>query len=309
MKLASSTIALTAALGWMALAAPISAQEATGAEAETEAGTTAEATTEAPTGTEPDAETTTEGDTETEAETEAEVESGTGAMAETETAIEVETDGAVEDDSEMEAEAETTVTESGTATSNADTDQDMASDEDGASVEEGIVEMVQGAEDAPVTVMEYASYTCPHCQNWHETSYPQLKDYIDEGKVRFVYREVYFDRPGLWASMIARCGGETKFFGISDMLYDQQRDWAGGGDPAAIAAKLRAIGLSAGIEEAQLEACLTDGDTAQALVSWYEENAEADEINSTPTFLINGEKYSNMAWPDMAEIIDGLIEE
>ena len=74
-------------------------------------------------------------------------------------------------------------------------------------------------------------------------------------------------------------------------------------------AKLRAIGLSAGIEEAQLEACLTDGDTAQALVSWYEENAEADEINSTPTFLINGEKYSNMAWPDMAEIIDGLIEE
>lgn len=235
MKLASSTIALTAALGWMALAAPLSAQEATEAEAETSI--------------------------ETEAET------GTAAEAETEAAAEA------------------------------------------APAEEGIVEMVQGAEDAPVTVMEYASYTCPHCANWHEESYPQLKDYIDEGKVRFVYREVYFDRPGLWASMIARCGGESKFFGVSDMLYEQQRDWAAGGDPAAIAAKLREIGLKAGLEEAQLEACLTDGDKAQELVSWFEQNAEEDGINSTPTFIINGEKHSNMAWADMAEIIDGLIEE
>ena len=235
MKLASSTIALTAALGWMALAAPLSAQETTEAEAETSI--------------------------ETEAET------GTAAEAETEAAAEA------------------------------------------APAEEGIVEMVQGAEDAPVTVMEYASYTCPHCANWHEESYPQLKDYIDEGKVRFVYREVYFDRPGLWASMIARCGGEQKFFGVSDMLYEQQRDWAAGGDPAAIAAKLREIGLKAGLEEAQLEACLTDGDKAQELVSWFEQNAEEDGINSTPTFIINGEKHSNMAWADMAEIIDGLIEE
>ncbi|WP_282024024.1 DsbA family protein [Limimaricola cinnabarinus] len=243
MKLASSTIALTAALGWMALAAPLSAQEATEAEAETSI------------------------------ETEAEI--GTETETETETAAEAETEAAAE----------------------------------AAPAEEGIVEMVQGAEDAPVTVMEYASYTCPHCANWHEESYPQLKDYIDEGKVRFVYREVYFDRPGLWASMIARCGGEQKFFGVSDMLYEQQRDWAAGGDPAAIAAKLREIGLKAGLEEAQLEACLTDGDKAQELVSWFEQNAEEDGINSTPTFIINGEKHSNMAWADMAEIIDGLIEE
>ncbi len=295
MKLASSTIALTAALGWMALAAPLSAQEA----AEAEAGTTTDVTTDAATDTDA---ATTSTETETEADMDAEAEPETDGTAEVETEM------------ETEAEAEATATDDDAATTDTAKDadvaaeDDMASDED-AAVEEGIVEMAQGAEDAPVTVMEYASFTCPHCQNWHETSYPQLKDYIDEGKVRFVYREVYFDRPGLWASMIARCGGEQKFFGISDMLYNQQRDWAGGGDPAAIAAKLRAIGLSAGIEEAQLEACLTDGDTAQALVTWYEENAKADDISSTPTFLINGEKYSNMAWPDMAEIIDGLIEE
>lgn len=274
MKLASSTIALTAALGWMALAAPLSAQEATEAETET---TVEETAVEAEAGTE-EADAAAEAEAEAETEMEAEAESA-------ETEIEAEAG----------AEAET-----GTAT---------ASDEDATPSEDGIVEMVQGAEDAPVTVMEYASYTCPHCANWHETSYPQLKDYIDEGKVRFVYREVYFDRPGLWASMIARCGGEQKFFGISDMLYEQQRDWAAGGDPAAIAAKLREIGLKAGLEEAQLEACLTDGDKAQELVSWFEENAKADDITSTPTFLINGEKHSNMAWADMAEIIDGLIEE
>ncbi len=173
-----------------------------------------------------------------------------------------------------------------------------------------IVEMAQGAEDAPVTVMEYASFTCPHCQDWHETSYEKLKaDYIDSGKVRFVYREVYFDRPGLWASMIARCGGEEKFFGISDMLYDQQSEWAAGGDPAAIAANLRRIGLSAGLDEAQLDACMSDAETAQALVSWFEENAKEDEINSTPTFVINGEKHSNMSYEDMSGLIDGLIEE
>ncbi len=276
MKLASSTIALTAALGWMALAAPLSAQEATETETETTAETTAEETSvEAEAGTE---------------------EADAAAEAEAETEVEADAESA---ETEIEAEAG----------AEAETETATASDEDAAPAEDGIVEMVQGAEDAPVTVMEYASYTCPHCANWHETSYPQLKDYIDEGKVRFVYREVYFDRPGLWASMIARCGGEQKFFGISDMLYEQQRDWAAGGDPAAIAAKLREIGLKAGLDEAQLEACLTDGDKAQELVSWFEDNAKADDITSTPTFLINGEKHSNMAWADMAEIIDGLIEE
>ena len=79
-----------------------------------------------------------------------------------------------------------------------------------------IVEMVQGEADAPVEIIEYASYTCPHCASFHANQYPQLKaNYIDTGKVRFVYREVYFDRFGLWASMLARCGGEMRFFGIT----------------------------------------------------------------------------------------------
>ena len=75
-----------------------------------------------------------------------------------------------------------------------------------------IPDMVIGAADAPVEVIEYASYTCPHCASFHANQFPQLKEnYIDTGKIRFVYREVYFDRFGLWASMVARCGGQERF--------------------------------------------------------------------------------------------------
>ena len=136
-----------------------------------------------------------------------------------------------------------------------------ASAQDAAEIDTSTVpEMTLGADDAPVEVIEYASFTCPHCASFHDEQFPQLKeDYIETGLVRFVYREVYFDRFGLWASMVARCGGEEKFFGISDMLYDQQRDWiAGGQRSAVIAGNLRRIGLTAG-DRARSAGCLPVG--------------------------------------------------
>ena len=169
-----------------------------------------------------------------------------------------------------------------------------------------VVEMVQGAEDAPVEIIEYASYTCPHCASFHANQYPQLKaEYIDTGKVRFVYREVYFDRFGLWASMVARCGGEMRFFGITEMLYAQQSEWiAGGQDPAAIADNLRRIGLTAGLAPEQVDACMSDATTAQTLVAWFEENAERDGIRSTPTLMVDGTTYSNMSFADLSALIE-----
>ena len=171
-----------------------------------------------------------------------------------------------------------------------------------------IPDMVIGAEDAPVEMTEYASFTCPHCANFHATVWPQLKaEYIDTGKVRFTYREVYFDRYGLWASMIARCGGDMRFFGITSEIYDRQRDWTASGDPATIAEALKTIGKTAGIPSDEVDACMTDADKAQNLVAWYEQNAEADNIRSTPSFLIDGEPYSNMAWDEMKAILDERI--
>ncbi|MDJ1015465.1 MAG: DsbA family protein [Paracoccaceae bacterium] len=176
----------------------------------------------------------------------------------------------------------------------------------------GIVEMQIGDPDAAVTVIEYASFTCPHCATFHEGPFKQLKaDYIDPGKINFIYREVYFDRYGLWASIVARCGegAENRFFGISDIIYERQQEWARQEDPADVVASLRRIGKTAGLMDEQLDQCFTDGDNAQALYALWLERAEEDEIESTPTFIINGRKYSNMSYADMKELIDNALGE
>ncbi|WP_411232459.1 DsbA family protein [Marivita sp. S0852] len=171
-----------------------------------------------------------------------------------------------------------------------------------------IQDMVLGSADAPVEVIEYASYTCPHCATFHNGVLQDLKaDYIDTGKVRFVYREVYFDRYGLWGSMIARCGGEDRFFGVTDILYDQQSTWSRAGSEAAIADELRKIGRIAGFENEELEACLSDSAKAKSLIEWYQANAEEHGIDSTPSFVIDGTTYSNMSYSDFREILDDKL--
>lgn len=172
-----------------------------------------------------------------------------------------------------------------------------------------VPDMILGKEDAPVTVVEYASFTCPHCANFHETVWDEFKkNYIDTGKVRFVYREVYFDKFGLWAATVARCGGPEKYFGISDMLYDGQKDWLASGDDAGIADALRKIGISAGMTADQVNACLNDSTKMQAMVTAYQTNATTDKVESTPTFLINGEAHSgSMPYADFAALLDAKL--
>ena len=154
-----------------------------------------------------------------------------------------------------------------------------------------VKEMMLGNPDAAVTVMEYASYTCPHCASFHANTYPELKaNYIDTNKINFIYRDVYFDRFGLWASMIARCD-ETKFFGITDMLYKRQAQWSRAGDAPTVVAEMRKIGLLAGLSNEQMDACLNNQPMAEALVARFQETTAADDVNSTPTLFVNGTKY------------------
>jgi len=168
-----------------------------------------------------------------------------------------------------------------------------------------IPDMVMGSADAPIEIIEYASFTCPHCENFHATVLPSLKaEYIDTGKVRFVYREVYFDRFGLWASMIARCGGEMRYFGIADMIYDKQQEWTASGDPTVIVEELRKLGKTAGLTDEMLDTCMNDADQAKNLVAWYQTNADRDGITGTPSFMIDGEKYSNMSFDEFKKILD-----
>ncbi len=172
-----------------------------------------------------------------------------------------------------------------------------------------VVDMVLGNPDAPVEIVEYASFTCPHCASFHADQFKAIKEnYVDTGQVKFVYREVYFDRPGLWASMIARCSNDADFFfAFSDLLYAEQRNWLASGDPAGIIEDLRTLAKTAGLDDATLDTCLSDGPKAEALFTWYQENAERDGVNSTPTFLIDGQKYSNMAYDEFADVLDGKL--
>lgn len=168
-----------------------------------------------------------------------------------------------------------------------------------------IKDMVLGQESAPVTLIEYASYTCPHCASFNETVMKDLKkDYIDTGKVKLVYREVYFDRYGLWASMVARCGGDMRYFGIQDILYTTQKDWSASQDPAVAVAALKKIGRQAGMDDAALDACMQDGAMAQALMDHYEANMKEFDIKGTPSFVVNGTVHSNMSYADMKEVLD-----
>jgi len=159
---------------------------------------------------------------------------------------------------------------------------------------ETLPDIALGAEDAPLTIIEYVSYTCGHCANFHTDVYPQLKaDYIDTGLVRFVQRDVYFDQPGLWAGM----------------LFDEQQTWLAGGSGDEIASNLRRIGLKAGMTEDQMTACWNDTAKVEQLIATFQANATADGVEATPTFIIGGDKVPNQAWDSMKAVIDEKLAE
>lgn len=171
-----------------------------------------------------------------------------------------------------------------------------------------IKDFTLGSPDAKVKIAEYASFTCSHCADFHANTFKQLKtDYIDTGKVEFTLREFYRNRPDLWASMIARCGGDMRYFGISDILFESQSEWLSSEEPAVIVENLKKIGRTAGMDDAVLDACMKDGAMAEAMVARHEANAKADGVEGTPTVFINGVKQSNMEYDELKTLIDAEL--
>ena len=162
-----------------------------------------------------------------------------------------------------------------------------------------------GNPDAPVTVIEYASFTCPHCAAFHQANWERLKrEYIDTGKVYFIFRDVYFDRFGLWASMAARCAGPEAFHDLAAEYLYRQKEWTGVPEDQIGAAIMRIARLN-GLTREQLEACLSDQDYARALIEDYQKNAAADGVTATPTFIVNGEKVvGNVPWEEFSKLIE-----
>lgn len=164
-------------------------------------------------------------------------------------------------------------------------------------------DMIVGDENAPVTIVEYSSLTCPHCAAFHTNTWPEIKTkYVDTGKARLIFREVYFDQYGLWASMIARCGGEATFFGYIDTFLKRQQDWARAED---IVSEMQRIGRLGGLPAERIQACLTDEDFMNRLVGDFQQNAGADAVRSTPTFIINGQTATGaMSVAEFSALID-----
>src|SRR5580704_4452387 len=150
-------------------------------------------------------------------------------------------------------------------------------------------EMVMGDENAPITVIEYASMTCPHCAHFSEATFPELKKrYIDTGKVRFMFREFPLDRLALAGFVLARCAGPDKYFALIETLFAQQRDWV----VQKPLAPLMAIAKQAGLSQQAFEACLDNREMLEGLEKVRNQAAEKFGVNSTPTFFVNGKRLS-----------------
>jgi protein-disulfide isomerase len=164
-------------------------------------------------------------------------------------------------------------------------------------------DMVLGRPDAPVTVIEYASLTCPHCAAFHETIWPQLKtQYIDTGKVRFIYRDFPLDEAALRGAQLARCQGSTDaFFGFVDILFPQQKSWANQQWPA----NLQSIARIGGISESQFRDCMNNKDLSDAILKMRLDGVEKYKVNGTPTIIVNEQ---NIGSPNTFEQLRQAIE-
>jgi protein-disulfide isomerase len=155
-------------------------------------------------------------------------------------------------------------------------------------------DMVLGNANAPVTLVEYASTTCPHCADFHEEAWEQLKtNYIDTGRVRFVFREFPTPPPAIAVAgfQLARCGGATaeQYFTRVGELFRQQRAMFSTGSIEGVRAKLIEIGGAAGLSEQQVTECIND-QTGAERIRRLVEAGQRDGVTGTPTFIINGTK-------------------
>jgi len=168
-------------------------------------------------------------------------------------------------------------------------------------------ELFLGRKTAPVTIVEYASKTCPHCANFHNNVLPTIKkEYIDTGKVRLVYRDFPLDQLGLRAAMVARCAAKDRFFGFVDTLYATQNKWARDTNPVAALARIALLG---GMSQADFDACLKNQEIADAILELRLEGDKTYRVASTPTFIIGGEKYAGgLTVEQMRAVLDRQLK-
>jgi protein-disulfide isomerase len=164
-------------------------------------------------------------------------------------------------------------------------------------------EMVLGDPTAPVTVIEYASMTCSHCANFHRTVYGPFKEkYIDTGKVRFIFREYPLEPLATAAIIVARCGSTMRFFPTVDLLFNNQRQWAGAPNPVEA---MYSLVKQTGLTREQYDACLADQKLLDGVNAVHDRANQELGVTSTPTFFINGKIYpGEMTLDEISGLVD-----
>lgn len=181
------------------------------------------------------------------------------------------------------------------------------------STEAALNEISLGSDDAPVTLVEYASWTCPHCAQFHDDVVKKLKDeYVDTGKVKYVFRE--FPTAPAEISVagfaVARCAGDDKYYDVLDELFSRQSAILSiAREGGQVKAALQQVGANHGITDAaQFEECLKDSDIRRAISASVMAGEEAG-VNATPTIFINGDKVDGYAWREWTGMQDILNAE
>ncbi len=175
-------------------------------------------------------------------------------------------------------------------------------------------EMSLGKEDAKVQIVEYMSMTCPHCAHFHTNTFDEVKKkYVDTGKVRFVIREFPFDPRAAAAFMLARCNPAKpdelstpdQYFPMVAMLFKQQQTWAAADDGRTALLQMSKL---AGFSEDSFTKCLTNQKLLDEVNATRERGSKEFGVNATPTFLINGKRYSgDMSVDILSALIDSLL--
>ncbi len=167
-------------------------------------------------------------------------------------------------------------------------------------------EMAVGEANAPVTIVEYMSMTCPHCARFHNETFDAIKaKYVDSGKVRFIVREFPFDPRAAAAFMLARCAPPEQYFPMVSMLFKQQEQWAAAENGREALLQMSKL---AGFTQQSFEACLTNQKLLDDVNAVRERGAKEFGIAATPTFIVNGQRYSGeMSVDVMSALIDSKL--
>ncbi|MEL0107159.1 MAG: DsbA family protein [Rhodospirillaceae bacterium] len=175
------------------------------------------------------------------------------------------------------------------------------------SLDEAMKDRAMGSESAPVTITEYSSLTCPHCMAFHRDTLPELKkNYIDTGKVRLIFRDFPLGGLAMAAAMMARCAKPDRYFGVIEILFRGQAEWAGSENPMAA---LTRIGRLAGLSDKDVQACMQNRNLWEAIQKRAQNAGKKHKIESTPSFVIGDRTISGaLPFSEFKKIIDSELK-